>query len=550
MSSDAAVHFKSGHLLKERTFQFDENLPSLPVPSLEGTLTKYLESVKPFVSEEEYRETEGIVRHFGNGVGKTLHQKLVEKAKKEKNWIEKWWEDYAYLTFRTPLGVLGNMVGPFFAVGDKYPPRPGTQLERTATFLWVALKYFQMIRKESLPVMKNSSGEIVFAMNQLKSLFCTSRVPGESMDEIKRYFKTESEGSCPEHIVVMCNGHIFKMDNLFDKDGEVIGALDIQRQLAFIKDRSVTRGQGIGILTADDRSSYAKIYHHLCSLDPANEEHLEAINSSVMVLSLDSETPTNLTELFWQGMSGPNGHDRWFDKSYNCLAFENGTHSSTGDHAPLDGVVVAIYSYWCHQQLNALETRIPGSNLVENTSNPEEIVFVTDQKVEDAKLHATETYNRNASKIDILCSQFGAFGKKFVKSKGFHPDAFLQLGLQLTYYTLYNKCVPCYETATTRQYYHGRTETVRSTTQEAIEWCKSMQDPSKSVSVHFIHLQILSTVLSIDWVIGSLIDQSVGQLLCKVYCAISSSCYLFISVRALDKIRLFKAKPILLSCVL
>ncbi|KAJ8020124.1 Peroxisomal carnitine O-octanoyltransferase [Holothuria leucospilota] len=71
----------------------------------------------------------------------------------------------------------------------------------------------------------------------------------------------------------------------------------VHRQLAFIKDRSVTRGQGIGILTADDRSSYAKIYHHLCSLDPANEEHLETINSSVMVLSLDSENPTNLTEI-------------------------------------------------------------------------------------------------------------------------------------------------------------------------------------------------------------------------------------------------------------
>jgi carnitine O-octanoyltransferase len=35
----------------------------------------------------------------------------------------------------------------------------------------------------------------------------------------------------------------------------------------------------------------------------------------------------------------------------------------------------------------------------------------------------------------------------------------------------------------TRYFYHGRTETVRSCTVEAIKWCQSMQDPSASVSI-------------------------------------------------------------------
>lgn len=33
---------------------------------------------------------------------------------------------------------------------------------------------------------------------------------------------------------------------------------------------------------------------------------------------------------------------------------------------------------------------------------------------------------------------------------------------------------PTYETATTRAYYNGRTETVRSCTQEAVDWCRQM----------------------------------------------------------------------------
>ncbi|XP_017376967.1 peroxisomal carnitine O-octanoyltransferase-like [Cebus imitator] len=44
-------------------------------------------------------------------------------------------------------------------------------------------------------------------------------------------------------------------------------------------------------------------------------------------------------------------------------------------------------------------------------------------------------------------------------------------------------CSPgcCYETAMTRYFYHGRTETVRSCTVEAVRWCQSMQDPSTTL---------------------------------------------------------------------
>ena len=35
----------------------------------------------------------------------------------------------------------------------------------------------------------------------------------------------------------------------------------------------------------------------------------------------------------------------------------------------------------------------------------------------------------------------------------------------------------------TRLFYHGRTETVRPCTVEAVSWCQSMQNPSTSVSI-------------------------------------------------------------------
>lgn len=41
----------------------------------------------------------------------------------------------------------------------------------------------------------------------------------------------------------------------------------------------------------------------------------------------------------------------------------------------------------------------------------------------------------------------------------------------------------CYETAMTRKFYHGRTETMRPCTNEAVKWCTTMMDPTCDVSV-------------------------------------------------------------------
>ncbi|WP_411026908.1 choline/carnitine O-acyltransferase, partial [Salmonella sp. s55044] len=111
---------------------------------------------------------------------------------------------------------------------------------------------------------------------------------------------------------------------------------------------------------------------------------------------------------------------------------------------------------------------------------PEEIVFTVDTQIEEAKIHAVETYTKNAQRVDICSSFFSLYGRNFPKEQRIHPDIYFQLAIQLAYYTKYGKPAPCYETATTRKYYHGRTETIRSTTKEAVDWCKAMNNPDVS----------------------------------------------------------------------
>ena len=41
------------------------------------------------------------------------------------------------------------------------------------------------------------------------------------------------------------------------------------------------------------------------------------------------------------------------------------------------------------------------------------------------------------------------------------------------------RALPTYETATTRHFYHGRTETVRSCTEEAMDFAKALDEKEK-----------------------------------------------------------------------
>lgn len=71
-----------------RTFDFDGNLPALPVPSLEKTIHRYLKSVRPFAeNEDEYAKTKNIADEFLRGVGASLHNRLLQHASKHINWV-------------------------------------------------------------------------------------------------------------------------------------------------------------------------------------------------------------------------------------------------------------------------------------------------------------------------------------------------------------------------------------------------------------------------------------------------------------------------------
>ncbi|TKC53928.1 hypothetical protein EI555_010052, partial [Monodon monoceros] len=229
-------------------------------------------------------------------------------------------------------------------------------------------------------------------------------------------------------------------------------------QLTYIQKKchSEPDGPGVAALTSEERTRWAKAREYLISLNPENLTMLEKIQSSLLVFCLDDGSPHVTPEDYSQVATKVLTGDptvRWGDKSYNLISFSNGVFGCNCD----------------------------GSDKVRDIPLPEELVFTVDEKVLNDINQAKAQYFKQASDLQLLVYAFTSFGKKLTKKKKLHPDTFVQLALQLAYYRLHGRPGCCYETAMTRYFYHGRTETVRSCTVEAVRWCQSMQDPSTSL---------------------------------------------------------------------
>uniref|UniRef100_A0A673K378 Peroxisomal carnitine O-octanoyltransferase-like n=1 Tax=Sinocyclocheilus rhinocerous TaxID=307959 RepID=A0A673K378_9TELE len=439
----------------ERTFQYQSSLPPLPVPDLHDSLDKYLHAVKPFASEEEFQATEAIVKRFEEGIGQQLQQKLLRRAKSRRNWLEDWWLDTAYLEARIPSQLNVNFGGPTAYVEHCWPVRDGTQLERTSLNLWFTLQYWDLIRTERLGIHK--AGTMPFDMDQFRMLFCTCKVPGVNKDTILNFFKTESEGPCPSHMIVMCRGRVFTFDALCD--GRILTAPELLRQLTYIKEccDGEPEGDGVSALTAEERTHWAKV---------------RATPSTEAPQPITVQVSTTLTHLALTG----DPTIRWGDKSYNLICFSNGTFASNCDHAPYDAMVLVSNGYYVDEKLRACGGVWKGSKVVREMPVPEELIFTVDERVRRDIALVKEQYSK--SDLQVVSYTFTSFGKAAIKKRKLHPDTFVQLALQLSYYRLHGKPGSCYETATTRRFYHGRTETMRPCTVEAQHWCRTMLNPT------------------------------------------------------------------------
>lgn len=298
-----------------------KSLPRLPVPPLQQTMDKYLNAIRPLVNDDQFEQTRKLVEEFKKpgGIGEKLQEKLVERSKTEDNWLAKWWDNGAYFDVRMPVTVN---VSPGLAFPKQYFSDPLDHLRYSARIISSALKFRELVDSESLPV--DTMGRQPLDMLQYPKLFCSTRIPHSQRDYSYIAPKGESR-----HIVVAHKNQFYKMV-VYGNGGQPLSDGDFVKQLQMIvEDDSPIDQQPVGVLTAEDRTFWAKHRKQILK-DKHNKEVLEAIEKSVFLLCLDRppvpstqspsvmESPTNSVtarQCVHGDGSQSNSGNRWFDKT-------------------------------------------------------------------------------------------------------------------------------------------------------------------------------------------------------------------------------------------
>ncbi|XP_061163747.1 carnitine O-acetyltransferase-like isoform X2 [Saccostrea echinata] len=467
-----------GKLFVGRMFSVQDSLPKLPVPPLEQTLQKYLRSVRPLLTDEEYVNTQKVVEDFKRDPGPKLQSLLEKRAQKETNWLSDWWTNTAYLEFRQPVTV--NVSPGVVFPKQNYTDKEG-QLRFTAKLISGLLDYKTMIDKQTLPVEK--MGKQPLCMMQYYKILCGCRIPGKKKDSWVCY--PPDEANPPKHFVVAHNNAFFFLE-AYGSNNQALSTDQLYEQLKYIVYQSKAPEVPIGLLTTENRNKWAKSYELLLK-DKETKTSLSIIQRSICLICIDNKLPdsapgeeesTAAKMMLHGGGSQFNSANRWCDKTLQFIVGKNGVCGLNYEHTTAEGPpIISIVDHILDYCGKNEETSTPSPGI----KAPRKLNFnLKFPELKENIEEAVDNIDSLVKDVDLNVFKFTEYGKNFPKSQKLSPDSYLQMAFQLAYYRLYSKPCATYETASLRQFQLGRTDTIRSCSMESLEFSKGMMDSTLS----------------------------------------------------------------------
>ncbi|KAK6226112.1 carnitine acetyl transferase (choline/Carnitine O-acyltransferase) [Colletotrichum tabaci] len=477
------------------TFAGQDKLKHLPIPELDVTAQKYLTALKPLQSAREHSETTQAVHEFLKNDGPLLQEKLKAYAQNKTSYIEQFWYD-SYLNYDNPVVLNLN---PFFLLEDDPTPARNNQVTRAASLVVSALEFVRAVRKEELPP-DNIKGQPL-CMYQYSRLFGTARVPTENGCQIE-------QDPDSKHIIVMCHGQFYWFDVLDDNNDLIMSEKDVSINLqTIVNDAAQTPIQdaakgALGVLSTENRKIWSGLRDVLTREEGSNNaDCLGIVDSALFVLCLDYTEPADAdalcgnmlcgTSLVEKGVQIGTCTNRWYDK-LQIIVCKNGSAGINFEHTGVDGHTVLRFAsdVYTDTILRFARTINGQAPTLWATTSPDPAkrdpdsfgeVDPTPHKLEwDMSPELSIAVRFAETRLADLIEQnefrtldFKYYGKNFMTSMGFSPDAFVQMAFQAAYYGLYGRVECTYEPAMTKIFLHGRTEAIRSVSDESVNFVQT-----------------------------------------------------------------------------
>lgn len=448
-----------------KTFAQDHTQPALPLPELRDTCDAIADLVAPLVDKETFAVTMKAVTDFASsgGSGERLQSLLSERKDSmpgNASWLRPFWDDM-YLAWRDPLPINMNYA---FRFNEE---RWGGGDEALARLVHALGAILDRLHAGELEPERTRGG--FQSMEQALSCVYT-RIPGHGTDALLQV----GPGGC-RSIAVTCNGYWFVLP-LSHGDGGRVSVTALREAFGSIRLAAgeMEPAPPVAAMTAAPRSEAATLRAELCAR-LQNRLCLSALEHCLFAVSLDSEHASD-ADMILRLIAG-DAANRWFDKSLQLIATENGGLGANFEHAGCDA---AIWVYLLGQA-DAILANGDAEGAAETPGRGAAyrlLRFDIDSDMETRLEAARADFAIRASTLDIECRDFSEFARESLKGLGTSPDAFLQVAFQLAQHHLFGRLRSSYEAVAVRTFAQGRTECARGSTAEALALAQAAKKPS------------------------------------------------------------------------
>uniref|UniRef100_A0A1I8H8H2 carnitine O-palmitoyltransferase n=1 Tax=Macrostomum lignano TaxID=282301 RepID=A0A1I8H8H2_9PLAT len=466
-------------------FSFQNSLPRLPLPSVGDTVRRYLVSMESLLGDEEMLEMRRLAAEFqvgflnlgrSTGIARKLQFYLRLKSWWAPNYVSDWWEEFVYLYSRDPIMVNSN----YYAVDAIFVRPTRIQAARAANVSWAMLQFWRRIcREEMPPILLNDT--VPLCSWQYERQFATTRIPGEERDYLMHLNDTR-------HIAVFHSGRFYKV--YFHYGNRWLEPCELEAQFQRIVDDKSPPAPGeaeLAALTAGERKVWARARKDFFRRG-VNKTSLDAVERAAFVLVLDDEEadydPKDDSKLdhFAKSLLHGNGRNRWFDKSFSLIVFANGRIGVNAEHSWADAPVMsqlweeAVITYDIVPDTGYTATGHCKGTPKGPVPNPIRLQWDLNDACRSVIASQLRVATDLLNDVDLHLVVHRQFGKGAMKRCSMSPDAFIQLALQLAYFRdSGGEFCLTYEASMTRLFKEGRTETVRSCTNESCAFVRAME---------------------------------------------------------------------------
>ncbi|GJC93892.1 choline/Carnitine O-acyltransferase [Colletotrichum higginsianum] len=438
--------------------RFQDSLPRLPVPTLEETAARYVKTLHPLLSESEFAASKKAVEEFvkPGGVGSKLQEKLLARREDpaHRNWLYEWWNDAAYLSYRDPVVPY---VSYFYSHRDDRRRR--NPAKRAAAITSSVLEFKKQVDDGTLE--PEYMKRLPICMDSYKWMFNTSRVAAKPADYPVKFSHKDHK-----YIIAIRKNQIFKI--LHEVDGKQLNASELEQQFNKVYELA-QRVPAVGALTSENRDVWADAREILLKASPRTLLRWRPSKRLPLLSAL--MTPPPLPSKSVRANTGT-------EMALTFIVNDNATSGFMGEHSMMDGTPTHRLNDFINDLIFNNKIDLSDPSIRSNLPDPQIVKFEITKEVQAEIDRARKDFHDVISQHELAVQAYQGYGKGLIKKFKCSPDAYVQMVIQLAYHKMYGKNRPTYESAATRRFQQGRTETCRTVSDSSVAWCNAMADPN------------------------------------------------------------------------